>query len=186
VHTLDAIVTPSGEWRRRRRSGNNRCAGASVASLHLGWVVATAVMLLLASGAAFAWRARSVNFATGPTRVAVLPFENLGDSSDAYFADGVSDAVRGKLSALPTLKVIGRSSSTLYRHANKSSKQIADELGVQYLLTGTVRWEKHPGGQSRVLVSPELLQAAPASSYAVRRRPVRRLQVADAGRSHSR
>ena len=34
----------------------------------------------------------------GSERVAVLPFENLGDSSDAYFADGVSDEIRGKMS----------------------------------------------------------------------------------------
>ena len=34
--------------------------------------------------------------------VAVLPFQNVGDSADAYFADGMTDAVRGKLTALPT------------------------------------------------------------------------------------
>ena len=43
--------------------------------------------------------------------LAVLPFENLGDSSNAYFADGVADAVRGKLVRLPGLGVIARGSS---------------------------------------------------------------------------
>ena len=45
----------------------------------------------------------------GPTRLAVLPFENLGHPEDEYFADGVTDEVRGKLAGLPGLEVIARS-----------------------------------------------------------------------------
>ncbi|MFL5492320.1 MAG: hypothetical protein ACJ8AV_12920, partial [Gemmatimonadales bacterium] len=75
----------------------------------------------------------------------MLPFENLGDSADAYFADGVTDAVRGKLSALPGLQVTARSSSSQYRKSDKTPQQIGQELGVQYLLTATVRWEKVGG-----------------------------------------
>ena len=53
---------------------------------------------------------------TGGAKVlAVLPFENLGDSSQAYFADGVGDEVRGKLSQLAGLAVIARASSNEYR-----------------------------------------------------------------------
>ena len=92
------------------------------------------------------------------TRLAVLPFENLGDTADAYFADGVSDEVRGKLASLSGLEVIARTSSSQYRRTTKPTRQIAQELGVQYLLTGTVRWEKRPG-TSRVRVSPELVDA---------------------------
>lgn len=90
-------------------------------------------------------------------RLAVLPFENLGDSSDAYFADGVADAVRGKLTSLPSLQVIARGSSVQYRSTTKTPPQIAQELGVRYLLTGTVRWARQ-GGSSRVQVSPELVE----------------------------
>jgi len=99
--------------------------------------------------------------------VAVLPFENLGDSSDAYFADGVSDAIRGKVTSLQGLAVIARSSSDQYRRSRKTPTQIGDELGVQYLLTGTVRWAKGGGGGSggnRVQVSPELIQVATANA----------------------
>jgi serine/threonine-protein kinase len=91
------------------------------------------------------------------TRVAVLPFENLGDTADAYFADGVSDAVRSKLTSLPGLGVIARASSMDYRGTRKSPEEIARELGVRYLLTGTVRWAKH-GDTSQVQVSPELVE----------------------------
>ena len=93
------------------------------------------------------------------TRLAVLPFENLGDSSDAYFADGIADEVRGKLAALSGLEVIARSSSSRYRETRKSPGEIARDLDVKYLLSGTVRWEKRPGQVTRVRVSPELVDA---------------------------
>ncbi len=101
-------------------------------------------------------------------RLAVLPFENLGDSADAYFADGVADAVRGKLTALPGVEVIARASSMAYRQTSKAPEVVARELGVRYLLTGTVRWAKG-GAASRVQVSPELVEireaGAPASTW---------------------
>jgi serine/threonine-protein kinase len=92
-------------------------------------------------------------------RVVVLPFENQGNAGDAYFADGMADEVRGKLAAVQGLEVIARVSSSQYARTTKSPGQIADELGVNYILTGTVRWEGRPGGTSRVRVSPELVDA---------------------------
>jgi serine/threonine-protein kinase len=93
----------------------------------------------------------------GSRVVAVLPFENLGGPDQEYFADGVTDAIRGKLASIPGLQVIARSSSSPYKKSGKTPAQIADELGAQYLLTGTVRWEKDAAG-NRVQVSPELVQ----------------------------
>jgi serine/threonine-protein kinase len=100
----------------------------------------------------------------GLKRVAVLPFENLGQADDEYFADGLADAVRGKLAALPNLQVAARASSAQYKRTPKSPQQIGRELGVEYLLTGTVRWEKGTTGQGRVQVSPELVQVSTAST----------------------
>ena len=99
----------------------------------------------------------------GVKRVAVLPFENLGAPEDEYFADGVADAVRGKLTSLPGIAVIARGSSKPYKKTTKTPDQIARELGVGYVLTGTVRWEKREGGQ-RVHVSPELIEVAGAGA----------------------
>ncbi len=117
----------------------------------------------LGLGVLFAWRrAHSGTVETGGAKVlAVLPFENLGDSSQAYFADGVTDEVRSKLSQLPGMEVIARGSSNQYRHTTKAPQQIARELGADYLLTATVRWEKQPNGESRVRVIPELVDAGP-------------------------
>ena len=60
--------------------------------------------------------------------------------------------------------MIARTSSVQYKQTTKSPQQIGQELGVDYLLTGTVRWEKEAGGQSRVQVSPELVQVSTAST----------------------
>jgi TolB-like protein/Tfp pilus assembly protein PilF len=93
-------------------------------------------------------------------RLAVLPFENVGDSADLYFADGVTDAVRDKLAGLPGLEVIASSSSRQYHQTTKPPQQVGRELRVRYLLTGKVRWAKTSGGQSQVQVRPELVDAA--------------------------
>ncbi|HSR91283.1 MAG TPA: protein kinase, partial [Gemmatimonadales bacterium] len=130
-------------------------------------VAAITLMLgiLIGLGVLFAWRHNQGHAEASGTRiVAVLPFENLGDSADAYFADGITDEVRGKLSQVPALAVIARASSNEYRHSTKSPQQIARELGAEYLLTATVRWEKTPGGLSRVRVSPELVQVDPGAA----------------------
>src|SRR5256712_1305765 len=112
---------------------------------------AVVVGFLIGAGVLFAWsRTRGGAEGAGPTRLAVLPFENLGRPEDDYFADGVSDAVRGKLTALPGLAVIARASSMQYRKTAKTPQDIARELGVRYLLTGTVRWAKSLRGNSRV------------------------------------
>jgi eukaryotic-like serine/threonine-protein kinase len=111
---------------------------------------------------------RDAPVASAVTRLAVLPFENLGDSADAYFADGVADAVRGKLAAIGGLEVIARASSVTYSHTTKRPEVIAAELGVQYLLTGTVRWARAKDGTSHVQVSPELVDVRQGRTPATR------------------
>ena len=145
---------------RRRRLGRQRVRSTR-RSLALGLVAALG--LAVAAGGVLWQQSQPGGSASGPTRLAVLPFENQGAPEDDYFADGMTDAVRGKLSALPALQVIARQSSAEYKKSTKSLKQIGRELGVQYLLTATVRWEKS-GGASRVQVSPELVQVSTAST----------------------
>jgi serine/threonine-protein kinase len=102
--------------------------------------------------------------AGGVKRLAVLPFENLGRPEDNYFAEGITDEIRGKLAGLSGLQVTASSSSSQYRGTTRPPQEIGRELGVQYLLTGKVRWERAAGGESRVRVSPELIQVATAST----------------------
>ena len=126
-------------------------------SLALGFLVGVGVL--------FAWRSRSASVASGsgPIRLAVLPFDNLGESADSYFADGMTDAVREKLTALPGLEVVAPASSGQYRHSSKPMSQIGRELSARYLVVGKVRWAKGPGAASRVEVQPALVDAGTAA-----------------------
>ena len=123
-------------------------------------LVAALVVVLLWFGR----RPEAKAVGAGSTRLAVLPFENLGAPDSDYLADGITDAVRGKLIAVPGIQVIARSSSSQYKQTAKSPQQIGRELDVRYLLTGTVRWDEAPGGSRRVQVSPELIDVADATA----------------------
>lgn len=80
--------------------------------------------------------------------LAVLPFVNIGtDNSREYFADGVVDSLISMFSRLSGLFVISRQSSFSYKNTTKTSEEIAAELGVRYLLEGSVQ---HAGNQVRV------------------------------------
>lgn len=121
-------------------------------------IAAVVGVVALLGGTAAWWAGGRSPRAEGPVRVAVLPLENLGNAADAYFADGMSDELRAKLVNLPGVQVIARASSIRFAGSTKSPAEIADELGVRYLLTGTLRYGKRPDGASEVQVRPELVE----------------------------
>lgn len=87
--------------------------------------------------------------------IAVLPFENMsGNEADAYFADGLSEELLNALTRVPGLKVAGRTSSFALRDSNLDIRTIADTLGVETVLEGSVR---RSGG--RVRVTAQLIDA---------------------------
>ncbi len=90
--------------------------------------------------------------------LAVLPFKNLGSPDDEYFSDGISDEIRGRLAKVRKLGVISRSSAFQYKNTDKTNRQIGSELGVDYLIDGTIRWDKRGGGAGRVRITPELIR----------------------------
>jgi len=143
-------------------------AGAGHLPGFLGRRPLFAVLLLgiaIGSGILFAWRARHpAEDIEGARNLAVLPFENLGPADQDYFVDGITDEIRGRLTALPALRVTSRSSSSQYRDSEKSPQELGQELGVRYLLTGTVRWDRSGEGAGRIKVSPELIVAATGES----------------------
>jgi adenylate cyclase len=119
--------------------------------LHRWPALAAAVALALLAAGAFAWRAgyaprfmaASVDdkLANAPhLSIVVLPFENLsGDKEQDYFADGVTDDLTTDLSHLPDSFVIARNTAFAYKGKPVDVKQIGRELGVRYVLEGSVR-----------------------------------------------
>ena len=72
--------------------------------------------------------------------IAVLPLENISpDKENEYFSDGLTEEIIMNLSKIKDLKVISRTSAMHYKGTNKPLRQIAKELGVQYILEGSVR-----------------------------------------------
>lgn len=95
----------------------------------------------------------------GPPSLAVLPFDNLSDDpQQAYFADGIADDLMTDLSRVNGLTVIGRHSTFAYRGKDVDVREVARELGVRYVIEGSVR---RAGDQVRINV--QLVDAATGS-----------------------
>lgn len=87
--------------------------------------------------------------------IAVLPFANLStDPENEYFADGLTDEITTNLSKVRALRVISGTSSRTFRGTTKGVKTIAAELGVRYLLEGSVR-----RAGSRLRITAQLIDA---------------------------
>jgi serine/threonine protein kinase len=90
--------------------------------------------------------------------LAVLPFENLGPADDEYFADGITEEIISRLSAVKEIGVISRTSVMQFKGTKKAIRDIGGELGVDFILEGTVRWGKGAQGVSRVRITPQLIR----------------------------
>ncbi len=153
-------ITPEGVRRTEPR------AGEQMVSMRRGWLpLVMAGIALLALVVAAGWwvlRERGESPDERKTLV-VLPFENLGPPDEEYFADGVTEEITSRLARISGLGVIGRTSAIQYKNTDKTIRQIGEELGVDYLLEGTVRWERVGEGESRVRVTPQLIKVSDAT-----------------------
>jgi serine/threonine protein kinase/Flp pilus assembly protein TadD len=93
------------------------------------------------------------------TMIVILPFQNLGSPDDEYFADGITDAITARLANLSGLGVISRQSAIQYKGSAKSTREIREELGVDYILEGTIQRERPSDPRSRVRIIPQLIKA---------------------------
>jgi len=117
------------------------------------WVASLAVLLVVVLAAAIfglRLRARSQTASEHRVMMAVLPFANLSnDPEQEYFSDGLTEETITDLGELnpERLGVIARTSAAAYKHTNKTIAQIGRELGVDYILEGSVRRD---GGVARI------------------------------------
>jgi TolB-like protein/Flp pilus assembly protein TadD len=121
-------------------------------------VVAVAIGVLVAAAIFFSRRAPPTSAAPGVVdgkSVAVLPFENMSEDKDnAFFTDGVHEDVLTDLSLIKDLHVVSRTSVMQYSGTTKSIREIGKELGVAYVLEGSVRREG-----KKVRVTGQLIDA---------------------------
>src|SRR5271167_2647702 len=118
------------------------------------WIVALSAAALLLTLASVLYLRRSHPPANPAAQkrvmLAVLPFQNMSDDpAQEYFSDGLTEETITDLGQLSPeqLGVIARTSAMAYKHTNKTVSQIGHELGVDYILEGSVRRE---GGEARV------------------------------------
>ena len=116
------------------------------------WVVVGAMALLVIAGGGLAWfqpwvpreEPASIERMAFPLpekpSIAVLPLDNLsGDPKQEFFSDGITEDIITRLSQFPHLFVIARHSSFTYKNKPVKVQQVAEELGVRYVLEGSVQ-----------------------------------------------
>src|SRR5262249_9069241 len=119
------------------------------------WALVALAMVTAILVAQRFWPTR--NSSSQKVMLAVLPFQNLsGDNTEDYFADGLTEEMIAQLGELQpsSLGVIARTSAMRYKNSKEGIAQIGDELGVNYLLEGSVR----QAGE-RVRITAQLIQA---------------------------
>ena len=144
---VDAMLAKSPPIGRRRRrefattleeitasgvTGTVAAAPRRRASSRRMYAIALAGVVIAGVLGAILWR----QFRAPPAAaiaIAVLPFENEGPKDQDYFADGMTDEVRSRLSSVPGLQVTARTSTRQYKGTNKDPQQIARELSVRLL-----------------------------------------------------
>lgn len=135
-------------------------AASSFRQIALKWAIPAALVAAsLALGAYSLWKLSSSAARSGDrpvTSIAVLPLENLsGDSSQEYFADGMTDELIASLARISSLRVISRTTAMDYKGTHESLEKIASELHVDAVVEGTVL-----RSGNRVRITAELVQVS--------------------------
>jgi DNA-binding SARP family transcriptional activator/TolB-like protein/Tfp pilus assembly protein PilF len=117
-----------------------------------------AVLVVVIAAAIWAMRGPGTPNAAaeGTPSIAVLPFENVGNAEDEYFAAGMTDEITSRLGAVRGLGVVPSRATERYARTGKTMREIGNELSVDYVLLGNVRW----AGKDTARITLELLRVA--------------------------
>jgi TolB-like protein/tetratricopeptide (TPR) repeat protein len=150
-------LTPEGV----KRTEAVESEGRSARSRGRAWIYVVTIGGAISIGLFFLGRYTATSKQSGSVEVpaksiAVLPLVNTsGDPGNDYFSDGLSEELIAVLAKIPGLKIIGRSSSFLFKGKSDDSRTIGEKLGVANLLEGSVRKQG-----DRVRIVAELINAA--------------------------
>src|SRR5512132_1570637 len=160
------MITLTARAEQRRRAGSAPGGLGRFFTWRNTALGGMAAVLLWAATAAVASSRRGTAPAAAidATHVAVLPFQNQGDSANNYIVDGITDEIRGKLARVNGLAVIASGSSSQFRASTLAPTAIAQQLGADYLLQGRVRWARGTAGGDRVQVVSELVNGKTGST----------------------
>lgn len=94
------------------------------------------------------------------TKVAVLPFENLGHAEDEYLAAGITEEISNRLASVPGLGVVAPPRNDPQVSPTRPPGEVGRELRTDFVLRGAVRWHARPGESGKVRISPSLVRCA--------------------------
>jgi len=151
-----SVPEPSGSVRAPMVRRVMRARGIAAAAALIVALVVFVVMPLVKGSDGGAAAADKVT-------LAILPFQNLGDPDDEYFAEGMTEELSNRLARLSGLSVIGPASAGRFSVSDMGEGAVGDALHVEYLLAGTIRWAKEADGSSRVQVTPRLVKVSDES-----------------------
>jgi serine/threonine-protein kinase len=140
TYSSTQIVRPFTRWRR--------------------WPQVAGVLVAL-SVLAVSWQTGLLHLGSDDPRkrIVVLPFESMGAAEDEYFAAGITEEITSRLASVSALRVISRSTAQQYESGERTGREVGEELRVDFLLEGTVRWDLRDG-RKLVRVTPQLIQVS--------------------------
>ena len=137
----------------------------------VGFAFTLGIIGIVAAVASMVWRSDGLEPLTvgasgmqTSKMIVALPFRHEGATDRDYFAAGFSDALTAHLSGASGLRVIARASALNYRNTEKSLAVIGDELGVDYILDGTIQFETPTDPEGSIQVVPSLIRTSDNTS----------------------
>ena len=161
--TARAVRDALEELRSTARAGTRRLAGYRWAAI-AATVAVVAVLGFLTLNRSVSPSGEtdsgSTATATEPARkkIAVLPLRNLGPAEDEFFAAGITEEIITRLATVRRVDLISTGGSAAFEETDAGAKEIGEALGVDFVLSGSVRWARQDDGSSRVRISPRLIR----------------------------
>ncbi len=123
--------------------------------------IAGLLVAVLAAGRGFTRsESRPAVDPAAPPRIVVLPFKNLGPAEEEYVAAGITEEITNRIAAVDALRVVSRTSASQYERSGKTVREIGLDLGADYLLEGSIYWNRGTSVGDRVRITAQLIRVA--------------------------